>query len=393
MKEIWIKNITAILFGVLVITGFVMNGSFSQVNKISQALINADPGTWSVQGLENEYVESMWKKKDLVDLNGAMARKLGMKGFYSDLGIFVTDNGYILSDADRTTTEFEYNETIDLKKYLDERGINLIYVNKPTKYLDDSIFEDRFGLESYCNRNADLFLERIREAGVNTIDLRDGIKADNLSIEDMFYRTDHHWTVRSGLWAVQRIAEGLDEYCGYDIDPHLYDIDNYTVESYDDCWLGEQGGKIGESYVGLDGFEVIRPAFETDYTFFTDDGSEYEDTFNSFMDDAYYALENRSRHDISWHYSYKARNSINRKVDKGNVLILGDSYDMVTVPFLSLSVHKLDYLDLRGTDENFSLKDYIEQNDYDTVIISYVQFMIGAHDDPSSSNYRIFAFQ
>ena len=36
--------------------------------------------------------------------------------------------------------------------------------------------------------------------------------------------------------------------------------------------------------------------------------------------------------------------------------------------------------------------DTILDNQYDTIIIGYAQFMIGAHDNPNSANYKMFFF-
>ena len=94
----------------------------------------------------------------------------------------------------------------------------------------------------------------------------------------------------------------------------------------------------------------------------------------------------------SWHYSYANHNAINENVDYGKVLMLGDSYDCVIQPFLSLGIHETDFLLMRGLDDSFNLREFIDKNGYDTVIIGYAQFMIGAHDDPDSDNYRMFKF-
>ena len=51
--------------------------------------------------------------------------------------------------------------------------------------------------------------------------IREKIREDGLDIYDMFYRTDHHWKTWSGLWAAGKIAAGLNECCGYDIDLSL----------------------------------------------------------------------------------------------------------------------------------------------------------------------------
>ena len=72
---------------------------------------------------------------------------------------------------------------------------------------------------------------------------------------------------------------------------------------------------------------------------------------------------------------------------------MGDSYEQVTEPFISLGVHEVDSLILRNYDSSFNLRNFILENGYDTVIIAYAQFMVGAHDDESTANYRMFTFE
>ncbi len=133
--------------------------------------------------------------------------------------------------------------------------------------------------------------------------------------------------------------------------------------------------------------------FETSYTFFNDDGTTYEGSFDNFVDEAVYDTENDVYENASWHYSYHRINCINHNVEAGKVLILADSFDQVTHCFLSLGIHEVDSIILRNYNDSFSLRDYILKNHYDTVIIAYAQFMVGAHDNSSSANYRMFTFE
>lgn len=327
-----------------------------------------------------------------INLNGFMAKLLNMQGYYSSMNMYITDDKYIVSAYAQTTTDYEYGQLVALKNFLDERGINLLYVNEPVKYLDDSFIVNEFGTESYSNQNADLLLQRISNAGINVIDLREKLQEDGLNIYDMFYRTDHHWTTASGLWAAREIAEGLNEYCGYSIDTNIYSEANYTFREWEHCWLGEQGRKVGETYVGLDNYTEIVPNFLTNYTFKID-GEFVNGTFEDFIDEGRYNTDINVYETGSWHYSYSQIDCINNNVDYGKVLLLGDSYAQVTEPFISLGVSEIDYLILRYEDSDSSLRQYIERNDYDTVIICYSQSMIGAHDDITSANYRMFAFE
>lgn len=397
IRESNIKKLLALVFVLTLFWGFIKCGSYNEIQKITEYLkqdvekLDADDAL-TIDSLETEFTAGMWNQKELIDLNGAMAKRLNMQGFYSDMGMYVTDENVIVSASVYTTTDYEYEQTVSFYHFLSENGINLLYVNEPTKYIDDNLFREQFGVETYSNRNMDNFLAGIRAAGVPTIDLRDNIYEEGLSISDLFYRTDHHWTTNAGLWAAQIIAGGLNEYCGYDIDTFIYDESNYVMTEWKNCWLGEQGRLVAQTYVGLDDFTEIKPDFPTNYTFTTPYGT-FDGTFDNFVNESVYNLENDVYENLSWHYSYGQIDCINNDVEYGKVLILGDSYDQVMIPFLSLGVRETDFLVLRDKDASFNLKNHILENGYDTVIICYAQFMLGAHDDPTSANYRMYTFE
>lgn len=390
-----IKRTFSMIFVLILLIGFIRSNSYAKIQRLFDYLGQdkkvEEPLT--VDAIENEFVSTLYMKKDLINLNGSMARELGMQGFYSDMGMYVTDDNYIVSASAYTTTDYEYAETVAFRDFLESNGINFLYVNEPTKYVDDNLFYKEFGVETYSNRNMDLFLSRIRDAGINTVDIRDNIAAENINVRDLFYRTDHHWTTPAGLWATKIMAEALNDDCGYDIDLSIYDDKNFDTTEWKACWLGEQGRKVAESYVGLDDYTEVKPNFETSYTFINGDGTTWEGTFNDFVNESVYNTENDVYENSSWHYSYNRINCINNNVESGKVLILGDSYDHVTQPFLSLGVHQVDTLILRGYDDSFSLRNYILENGYDTVIVAYAQFMVGAHDNVDSANYRMFTFE
>lgn len=390
-----IQKVISIIFVIVLVLGFLKNSSCTTINSfatyLKQQNYDAEDAI-SVSGIETDYTSSMWKHKDLINLNGLLANKLNIHGLYSDMGMYVTDDNYIVSVSPYTTTDYEVDETIAFRDYLEANGINLLYVNEPTKYINDDLFKREFGIETYSNRNMDLFMKRINEAGVHAIDLRDNIKKDRINVFNLFYRTDHHWTTPAGLWATKIMAEGLNKYCKYNIDTSVFNEENYIRTDWNECWLGEQGRKMAQTYVGLDDYTELKPDFETNYTFKNGDGTTYDGTFDSFVNETVYNTENDVYENNSWHYSYNRINCINNNIENGKVLIIGDSYDYVTQPFLSLQVHEVDSLILREYDNSFNLRDYIISNGYDTVIIAYAQFMVGAHDNPSSANYRMFAF-
>lgn len=384
------KRGVAVLFIVILFTFYVKSGSYRQIDRLAGYLQQGDSA--QMESLESEFAANLWKQQELIEINGAMARKLNMHGYYSDMKMYITEDDYIVSASPYTSTDYEFEQTVAFRDFLESNGINLLYVNQPTKYMDDDVFL-QFGVETYSNRNMDQFIRRLKYANVNVIDLRDNIVEDKLEVQDLFYRTDHHWTTSAGLWGTQIIAQGLNEMCGYNIDASIYDMSNYSVMEWEECWLGEQGRKISESYIGLDDYVEIKPTFETSFSFKNWDGTTWDGTFENFIDEGVYSTTNNVYTNPSWHYSYQIRDCINNNVADGKILILADSYASVTEPFLALGVHEVDTVVLRDCDDDFNLHDYILSNNYDTVIVAYAQFMLGAHDDVSSANYNMFTFE
>ena len=274
------------IFVIILLVGFIRNNPFAILQQLSEYLAQPtdEIDAERIDAIDVEFGNNFFMKRQLVDLNGFVAKKFGMQGLYSDIGVYVTDDNYIVSPSQKTTTDYEYSETVGLKDFLEANGINFLYVNEPTKYIDDKLFSDEFGIESYSNRNMDLFLSRIREEEVKVIYLRDNIKAEKLNVRDLFYRTDHHWTVSAGLWATKIIAQELNDEFGYNIDMSLYNEEKFEKTVWKSCWLGEQGRKVSDIYVGLDDYVRIQPMYATSYTFENGDGATYKGTFDDFID-------------------------------------------------------------------------------------------------------------
>ena len=386
------KRVLVVFFIGILFIGMIKNNAFQVMLNFADCITSEE--NIQASEIDANYTSDIYLKNFFVDLNGLIARILGMHGYYMDIGMYVDDNNHVVTTSAETSTDYEFEQIVDFKKFLDDNNVNLLYVNEPTKYTDDSIFEDQFGIKTYSNQNADKFFARLDEVGIPYIDLRTNLKQEGIEASSLFYRTDHHWTTKAGLWATKIMVDGLNDKCGYHIDTSIYDIDNYEVNEWKNCWLGEYGRKVSVKYVGLDDYWEIKPKFATNYTFINGDGTTFIGTFDTFVNEDIYNTDINPYESPSWHYSYSQRGCVNNMVEDGKVLMLTDSYDCVTEPFISLGVHEVDILTLRDwSEENLNLRDFIIENGYDTVMICYAQFMIGAHDDETSANYRMFTFR
>ncbi len=395
------KIVTAMLL-VVIIAGSIWSKAYFYSDELVQAVIETimnKEATSAQLEKQKEFLDMMPFKRMMIDLNGTMAQVLNLRELYKNSGGVVLENGYVSGIYGVTTTNYELQQIVDLKDFLDEKGIQLLYVNEPTKYFDDAVIERDMGKRTYINANADTLLERMAEAGVNYIDLREIYTELGYESFDLFYKTDHHWTVRAGKIAAEAIAAELNGKYGYNIDLTLYEDEKFLVTHYENAWLGEQGRKLGTSFVGLDDFDLILPDYYTDYTVTYMEGNTFSGAFGEVLvyQGAYSSELNSDVYEApSWHYSYMATglsgsvvyNNINSEGKK--ILVLGDSFDQVTVPFLSLGVSEVQTLVLRNYEG--SLREYISEHDIDTVIIAYASIMIGAHDNEASANYDMFDF-
>lgn len=376
----------------------------SNTNEIIQTVIqnkeNTNKTIPSYEETTKNFLDSLPFKQMMIDVNGHIAKNLNMRELYQKSGGVVLSNGYVAGIYPSTSTDYEFQQTLELKNFLDERGIQLLYVNEPTKYFDDTIIQTDLGKETYVNANTDLFLSRLEDAGIDYIDLRDTYTQMGLDSFNLFYKTDHHWTVPAGKIAAEAIASALNEKCGYHIDLTLYDAEKFSTTHFDNAWLGEQGKKIGASFIGMDDFDLILPNYNTDYTVTYGNGNIYSGTFDeTFVSQGIYSPElNRDIYNApSWHYSYMSggiyQSTIlnNATCDRKKILVLGDSYEQVTIPFLSLGIAEIQTLILRSYEG--SLREFINAHEIDTVVIAYASFMIGAHDNEASANYTMFTFE
>ena len=129
------KRVLALLFILVMALAWVGSSPYTEAGRIygflEQQLIGKDPDIDSqtenpitMDNIESEFADSFWQKQSFINLNGAMAKRLGMQGFYSSMGMYITDDQYIVSASEWTATDYEYEEITALKDYLDERGIH-----------------------------------------------------------------------------------------------------------------------------------------------------------------------------------------------------------------------------------------------------------------------------
>lgn len=175
--------------------------------------------------------------------------------------------------------------------------------------------------------------------------------------EYIFYRTDHHWTSLGAYYGLSALAESMGLPC-----PAL---DSYTdrhvvsEEFYGTTWSAS-----GFSWVDPDTMEIFVNAPEGLKVTSYPQGSPVEGKLYDFS-----FLEKKDKYSMFMGGNCPMHVIETGNEDKPSLLILRDSYTDSLIPFLLDDFSEIHVLDLRYY--RASLKAYIEQNDFDNVLVCY----------------------
>nr|MBQ4318109.1 hypothetical protein [Clostridia bacterium] len=269
-----------------------------------------------------------------------------------------------------------------LKDVCGDSGAELLYVQTPFKVIEGYTVLPE-GKEDYANANADNFLSGIEAAGIRTLDLRDTI-LDAMNPEDIFYRTDHHWTTEAAFWGYTEIVKYLkNELKWSDVDPDgfLTDKNNYTFETRENFYVAHLGNEFAGPVVGIDDFTLIYPNFSSRFRFTNDMNGIHTVSMGGFYNIMYAQryLEGTDPRVLNRygaclngdqaHYIFE-NTSDGLKLSDKKVLVVKDSFANAVNPFLALTFKNFEVIDLRHFKIS-TLSDYVEKNGFDLVMFIY----------------------
>jgi len=255
------------------------------------------------------------------------------------------------------------------KQVLDSLGIPLVYAQYPAVICNEDEVA-KTGRDKRMQMKNEL-MSRLRDLGIPIIDLHDEFhkRANDNGKEyhhSLYYKTDHHWRVKTSIWAGKIISEKLNELYGFGLETELLDTNNFT-EKFAGKWWGSMGEKIIPLYPKED-FYIYSPKYATDINLMLKDNYKnlfYEGTGN--FDNIYHFMQNtaQDRRTYGTYTSYFL--SMNNNLPSGKkMLLIGDSFDMPLSKFL-IPVFKEVYFIQMPSD---LLNAYIA-NKPDVVVLGY----------------------
>lgn len=175
------------------------------------------------------------------------------------------------------------------------------------------------------------------------------------SEEDIYYRTDHHWTTLGAFYVYQAWAEAQ----GYTVPT----ADSYAVETVTEEFEGTIQSKLGIHTV-TDSIELYLDPEDPYYTVEKDGSGEIS---YSLYD--YSALETKSKYDIFFGGNNALTQITTRAGTGRKILVVKDSYAHCFVPFLLSEFDEIDVLDIRYYNQEISR--LMEEEEYTDLLFLY----------------------
>ncbi|MEK4291653.1 DHHW family protein [Paenibacillus sp. FSL R5-0914] len=178
--------------------------------------------------------------------------------------------------------------------------------------------------------------------------------------EDIYYRTDHHWTTYGAYLAYVAYAKSM----GW----QPLSQSEFEIETVSDSFLGSYHTRSQFIGVAPDSIQVYKPVHDVSTKMHIVDTGE---TLTSMYDSSY--LEKKDKYSYflgGVHALMKITSQLDPKVIKQEkLLVIKDSYAHSVIPFLTQHVPEIHVIDIRYY--NGSISEYMAQNDIKDVLMLF----------------------
>lgn len=282
--------------------------------------------------LETDIAANFLYKSFFLNFSGAMSSFLNQPSLNN---VYKLENGHLIIPEERLDQEEikkNADEVIQYANYCMEKGKPFLFV-QPILNVDEDNKQLPPGVEDYSNENVDDFLNYLRKAGIEVLDIRRCMKEDEMDIYNYTYITDHHWTTEGAFYAFYKITEWIEAKTGVAVDPRVVDINEYNIIIYSNWHLGSYGARVGKYYAGVDDFDLIVPKFEVEF--------ENKEGIKRTFSESVINSDEFQKRNVNINHVYDngiitPRGVADTSTDF-SVLFMTDSYGTVMAPYLKLA--------------------------------------------------------
>lgn len=268
-------------------------------------------------------------------------------------GIYWGDNQFLLEGTLEPTEQLEKNITSLQAFVTNLKGIETYVLLAPTSV---EIYKENLPLfaHSYSQKEIMNTLKTQLDPSIKVIDVIDYLS--DKKGENIYFRTDHHWTMRGAYYAYQKAAKSLGL--------TYYELDDFQVGVVSDNFFGTFQSKTNDFFITPDKIELFVPKFEVKYEV---NYSGEKDSATTLFAPSYLNQKDQYSFFLNGNHSLL---KITSSIQNGRkIAIIKDSYANAFIPFLANHYEEIHVIDLRYYP--LSVSDYMEENNLEQCLILY----------------------
>ncbi|WP_062107957.1 DHHW family protein [Bacillus niameyensis] len=266
-------------------------------------------------------------------------------------GVYIGKGDFLFEK--RTSLEDQFIQNLELVSSFSnsERSVTLLLAPISAEIYRENL--PKFA-PAYTPEKVAEAIEKNLSSSVEVIDIRQTL-LDHKK-EPIYYKTDHHWTMRGAYYAYSKAGKTL----GY----QPYPISEFKIETVSNDFLGTYASKALGYQLKSDQIEVFTPEFPTSYFVHYKDEQVTSDSLYDWS-----ALEKRDKYSLFLSGNHSLM-TIQSHVKNGRKLaVIKDSYAHSFIPFLANHFEEIHVIDLRYY--HASLKQYLQENELDEILLLY----------------------
>lgn len=246
--------------------------------------------------------------------------------------VFIGKDNYLLEDFKREKPENTENKINIINEFGDKNSkLNISFMLVPTA---TKIWEDKLP----ANADVDDQYEFIKDIkgklnkNINFIDVYDALQ--QRKDEDIYYKTDHHWTTKGAYIAYKYMCNQLK------LKPK--NEDEFHVETVTNDFYGSLYYKMGAGIGNPDSIQVYAPNKDSDYIVnYVEEGKKIPSLYDSSK------LDGKDKYDVFMSGNHSLVNIKTLGDHNKKLLIIKDSYANSLIPFLTDNYGEITVVDLR----------------------------------------------
>ena len=272
-----------------------------------------------------------------------------LSGKRENNGIYFADDDTLIRRVEEPDAAFVDGNIQNLRSFVEQADAPVYFGVIPTAA---SIWQEKLP-DGAPSADEQAWTEYLySRSGTENIDIAAALKAH--SGEEIYYRTDHHWTSLGAFYGANAIlnAMGLEE----------LELSDYTARAVSNSFLGTNYSSAGAWWVSPDTITAYVP----------EEGKEVTSNFTGREEQGSLYVEEQL--EVKNKYAYFLGGNqplcvIRSQTEGPKILVIRDSYSDCLAPFLTERFGEVHLFDLRYN--RLSPADYIREHDIDMVLVLY----------------------